>query len=258
MATTDRQNRLLVAEDWRKIYTAFQQADFKSYDFATLRRTMIAYLRENYPDDFNDFVESSEYVALIDLIAYISQSLSFRVDLNARENFLDTAERRDSILRLARLINYNPKRNISASGLLKFDTVSTTQTVRDFTGTNLANTTIVWNDPTNSNYRSQFVSILNAANFTGQNFGRPKETATVGGILTETYTVNSTNVDLPVFKFTKAISGITRNFEVVPVSLITGESIVEENPLAGGAFSYVYRSDGSGDSSKQHRIFHNV
>ena len=255
MATTDRQNRLLVAEDWRKIYTAFQQADFKSYDFATLRRTMIAYLRENYPDDFNDFVESSEYVALIDLIAYIAQSLSFRVDLNARENFLDTAERRDSILRLARLINYNPKRNISATGLLKIDTVSTTQSVRDFTGTNLANTTIVWNDPTNSNYRSQFVSILNAANFTGQNFGRPKETATVGGILTEIYTVNSTNVDLPIFKFSKSISGIQRNFEVVPASLSTGESIVEESPLAGGAFSYVYRSDGSGDSSNNTGFF---
>ena len=55
MATTERQNRLLVAEDWRKIYQSFQQADFKSYDFETLRRTMVAYLRENYPDDFNDF-----------------------------------------------------------------------------------------------------------------------------------------------------------------------------------------------------------
>ena len=99
MATTERQNRLLVAEDWRKIYQAFQQADFKSYDFETLRRTMVAYLRENYPDDFNDFVESSEYVALIDLIAYIAQALSFRVDLNARENFLETAERRNSVLR---------------------------------------------------------------------------------------------------------------------------------------------------------------
>ena len=87
MATTERQNRLLVAEDWRKIYQSFQQADFKSYDFETLRRTMVAYLQENYPDDFNDFVESSEYVALIDLIAYIAQALSFRVDLNARERY---------------------------------------------------------------------------------------------------------------------------------------------------------------------------
>ena len=55
MATTERQNRLLVAEDWRKIYTAFQQADFKSYDFETIRRTMVSYLINI--DDFNDFIE---------------------------------------------------------------------------------------------------------------------------------------------------------------------------------------------------------
>ena len=133
MATTDRQNRLLVAEDWKKIYQSFQQADFKSYDFETLRRTMVAYLRENYPDDFNDFVESSEYVALIDLIAYIAQALSFRVDLNARENFLETAERRNSVLRLARLINYNAKRNLPGTGLLKVRAISTTQSL-DFRG----------------------------------------------------------------------------------------------------------------------------
>ena len=114
MATTDRQNRLLVAEDWRKIYTAFQQADFKSYDFETIRRTMVAYLRENYPDDFNDYIESSEYVALLDLIAYIAQSLSFRVDLNARENFLETAERRNSVLRLARLIKASERASLSS------------------------------------------------------------------------------------------------------------------------------------------------
>ena len=153
MATTERQNRLLVAEDWKRIYQAFQQADFKSYDFETLRRTMVAYLRENYPDDFNDFVESSEYVALIDLIAYVAQSLSFRVDLNARENFLETAERRNSVLRLARLISYNASRNKPAIGLLKIDSILTTQDVNDSTGTNLANSSIIWNDSANSNYR---------------------------------------------------------------------------------------------------------
>jgi hypothetical protein len=191
MATTDRQNRLLVAEDWRKIYQSFQQADFKSYDFETLRRTMVAYLRENYPDDFNDFVESSEYVALIDLIAYIAQALSFRVDLNARENFLETAERRNSVLRLARLINYNAKRNLPAIGLLKIDSISTTQDVRDSFGTNIANQNIIWNDSANSNYREQFTAILNAANQTGQLLGNPRELGDIGGIKTEVYTISS-------------------------------------------------------------------
>jgi hypothetical protein len=65
MATTERQNRLLVAEEWTKIYQAFQQADFKSYDFETLRRTMVAYLKENYPDDFNDFVEVQNILHLL-------------------------------------------------------------------------------------------------------------------------------------------------------------------------------------------------
>ena len=255
MATTDRQNRLLVAEDWRKIYQAFQQADFKSYDFETLRRTMVAYLQENYPDDFNDFVESSEYVALIDLIAYISQALSFRVDLNARENFLETAERRNSVLRLARLINYNAKRNQPATGLLKIDSISTTQDVQDSSGTNLANSNIIWNDSANSNYREQFTAILNAANQTGQLFGNPRESGTIGGITTEVYTLSSNQLDLPIFKFQKSVGGVSRSFEIVPSTINDSDSIYESSPVPGTGLTYTYRTDGSGDSSNNTGFF---
>ena len=255
MATTDRQNRLLVAEDWRKIYQAFTQADFKSYDFETLRRTMVAYIKENYPDDFNDFVESSEYVALIDLIAYISQALSFRVDLNARENFLETAERRNSVLRLARLINYNAKRNKPATGMLKVDSISTTQDVNDSTGTNLANSTVIWNDSANSNYREQFVAILNAANQTGQLFGSPRESATIGGVDTEVYTLSSNQSDLPIFKFSKSVGGVGRGFEIAPSSINGSDSIYEADPIPGTGLTYTYRTDGSGDSSNNTGFF---
>jgi len=255
MATTDRQNRLLVAEDWRKIYQAFQQADFKSYDFETLRRTMVAYLQENYPDDFNDFVESSEYVALIDLIAYIAQALSFRVDLNARENFLETAERRNSVLRLARLINYNAKRNQPATGMLKIDSISTTQDVQDSTGTNLANQNIIWNDSANANYREQFTAILNAANQTGQLFGNPRESGTIGGITTEVYTLSSNQLDLPIFKFQKSVGGVSRSFEIVPSTITDSDSIYESSPVPGTGLTYTYRSDGSGDSSNNTGFF---
>ena len=255
MATTDRQNRLLVAEDWRKIYQAFQQADFKSYDFETLRRTMVAYLRENYPDDFNDFVESSEYVALIDLIAYISQALSFRVDLNARENFLETAERRNSVLRLARLINYNAKRNKPATGLLKIDSMSTTQDVLDSSGTNLANSNVIWNDSANANYREQFTAILNAANQTGQLFGNPRESAKIGGIDTEVYTLSSNQLDLPIFNFSKSVGGITRSFEIVSSTITESDSIYESSPVPGTGLTYTYRTDGSGDSSNNTGFF---
>ncbi len=255
MATTDRQNRLLVAEDWRKIYQAFQQADFKSYDFETLRRTMVSYLRENYPDDFNDFVESSEYIALIDLIAYVAQALSFRTDLNARENFLETAERRNSVLRLARLINYNAKRNRPATGLLKVDSISTTEDVLDTSGTNLANSTIIWNDSANSNYRQQFIAILNAANQTGQLFGKPREKSDIGGIDTEVYTLSTSQSDLPMYQFSKTVGGISRSFEIVPSSINESDSIYEADPIPGTGLTYTYRNDGAGDSSNNTGFF---
>ena len=39
MSSTDRQNRLLVAEDWKRVYQSYRNADFQSYDFDNLRRT---------------------------------------------------------------------------------------------------------------------------------------------------------------------------------------------------------------------------
>ena len=89
MSSTDRQNRLLVAEDWKRIYQSYRNADFQSYDFDNLRRTMISYIRENYPEDFTDYIESSEYMALVDAVAFLGQSLSFRLDLASRENFIE-------------------------------------------------------------------------------------------------------------------------------------------------------------------------
>ena len=88
MAQSTRQTNLLVQQDWTKIYQTFTNADFTSYDFETLRNSMISYIKNYYPETFNDFLESSEYLALIDMIAFLGQSLAFRADLNARENFM--------------------------------------------------------------------------------------------------------------------------------------------------------------------------
>jgi hypothetical protein len=182
MSITTRQTNLLVNQDWTTVYQTFKQADFQSYDFETLRKTMIDYLRTYYPEDYNDFTESSEFIALIDLIAFLGQSLSFRADMNARENFFDTAERRDSILKLARLISYNPKRNVSASGYLKFDSISTTENVFDSNGLNLSNLQINWNDAANSDWQEQFTTVLNAALISNQAIGKPGNSNTIAGI----------------------------------------------------------------------------
>lgn len=254
MSSTDRQSRLLVTEDWKRIYQSFRNADFQSYDFDNLRRTMINYLRQNYPEDFNDYIESSEYLALVDLIAYLGQNLSFRVDLNARENFLETAERRESVLRLARLISYNPTRNKAANGLLKFDAIKTTESVFDSTGTNLSGVTVKWNDRSNENYFEQFIKILNSALPINNSFGRPIKSEIISNVNTEQYRVNSLNTDIPTFSFSKNVEGRNTRFELVSTAL-QGNSIVEEPPLTGNSPSFLYRDDGQGSGSSNTGFF---
>ncbi len=254
MSSTDRQSRLLATEDWKTIYQSFRNADFQSYDFDNLRRTMINYLRQNYPEDFNDYIESSEYLALIDLIAFLGQNLSFRIDLNARENFLETAERRESVLRLARLISYNPTRNQAANGLLKFETVKTTESVFDSTGLNLAGVIVRWNDRGNSNYFEQFIKILNAALPVNGTYGRPVKSENIAGVLTQQYRFSAANTDIPVYPFTKSVEGVTTRFEIVSSDIVNG-SIVEEPPLPGNNPAFLYRDDGQGASSSNTGFF---
>ncbi len=254
MSSTDRQNRLLLAEDWKKIYQSFKFADFKSYDFDNLRRTMIDYLRTNYPEDFNDYIESSEYLALIDMIAFLGQNIAFRIDLNSRENFLELAERRESVLRLARLLSYNPTRNQAANGLLKIVSVSTTEPVIDGTGANLSGRSIIWNDSVNSNWYEQFIKVLNAAMPVQNTFGRPVKLENVASIPTEQYRFNAAQGGLPVYTFNKSINNQNLQFEVVSTGIENGE-IVEEPPMPGIPLGFLYRDNGQGAGSNSTGFF---
>ena len=254
MSTTDRQNRLLLAEDWKRIYQSFRHADFQSYDFDNLRRTMINYLRENYPEDFNDYIESSEYLALIDLIAYMGQNISFRIDLNSRENYLELAERRESVLRLARLLSYNPKRNQSANGLLKFESISTSEEILDSNNVNLSGQTIVWNDPTNPDWYEQFVKVINSSLPANAKFGRPIKKDTASGIPTEQYRMLSTNTEVPVYSFSKNVDGRAVRFEIVSTDVVN-KVIEEEAPFPGNNFAFLFRDDGRGNASSNTGFF---
>ena len=50
MATTSRQTAIFGVEDWKQIYQTYREADFQSYDFETLRKSFIDYLRLYYPE----------------------------------------------------------------------------------------------------------------------------------------------------------------------------------------------------------------
>ena len=200
-------------------------------------------------------LKSSEYVALIDMISYVAQSISYRVDLNARENFIDLAERKESVLRLARLISYQPKRNTAASGFLKITSVSTTESVLDSNGQDISNTAILWNDLTNDNFLDQFNAVLNASLPQGQFVNKPEMSDTIAGIQTQLYRINGANLGLPVIPFSQNINGVNMDFEVVPCSFANEKFIYEEPPIAGNSMSVLYRNDNRGFGSNNTGYF---
>lgn len=249
MATSSRQTAIFGANDWKAIYKTFSQADFKSYDFESLRKSFVDYLRINYPETFNDYTESSEYIALLDVIAFMGQSLAFRDDLNTRENFIDTAERRDSVIKLANLISYTPKRNLAGQGYLKISSIQTTEQVKDINGLNLSNLTVLWNDPANINWQEQFNTVLNAALIDNQRVGNPGNSQIILGIKTDEYSVVTPANTSPVIPFSATIDGTVMNFECVSVSSIDRNSVYELAPGPTNKFNIVYRNDKLGYGS---------
>jgi hypothetical protein len=255
MATSSRQSTIFGVNDWKAIYKTYSQANFQSYDYETLRKSFVDYLRTYYPETFNDYIESSEFVALLDVIAFMGQSVSFRDDLNTRENFIDTAERRDSVIKLANLVNYNPKRNSSGQGYLKISSIATTENVSDINGFNLAGIPILWNDPANPNWQEQFNSILNAALISSQKVGRPGNSAFIGPIKTDEYSIKIPNTVSPTIPFTATVGGVAMNFECVNVTSINESYLYELPPKPEGKFNILYRNDKLGFGSPNNGFF---
>jgi hypothetical protein len=255
MAVNNRQNNLFAAEDWEVAYQAYSQVDFQAYDFDTMRSAMVDYIKSNFPENFNDYIESSEFIAIIELLAYLAQSIAFRMDVNTRENFLETAERKDSVFKLARQLGYNPKRNIAASGLMKVTSIASTEDLTDSLGNQLQSRTVNWNDANNSDAYEQFITILNSAFGSVNRFSKPIKTGTIDDIVTDLYEIN-TPVNNPVtHAFKTSINGISRDFDIVNADFTDNKAIFERHPDATNNFGMIHRNDGLGLSSKNNGFF---
>lgn len=236
------------AESWDKVYSAFQQINFTSYDYDTVKESLLQYLQIYHPEDFNDFIESSELIALLELFAYAAELMAYRTDMAAHENFITTAQRKQSVLRLAKLISYSASRNIPARGLVKINSVRTDETIYDSLGNNLANTTINWNDPNNSNWKEQFFLVMNLV--LTSRFGQPSKAFQIADVLMQLYTFNNSANAFRngVFSFNATGTTDSLPMEVVPID-IDQNGPFERAPDINAQFNIVYASDGRGDGS---------
>lgn len=245
---------LYSAESWEQAYTAFEDINFTAYDYDTVKQSLLDYIKLKYPENFNDYIESSQMVAIIELFAYIAEQLAYRVDMAAHENLLSTASRKQSILRLARLISYTASRNTTLRGLVKLDSVTISENFVDSQGNNLSNRTIGWADPTNALWREQFTLAMNRLML--RPIGDPSKSFQTAATLFQLYELaNLTEAQAGGTSFTNGVLKTNVNtsagslaFELVPAD-IDESGVFERTPDPLQQFSIVYSNDGYGDNS---------
>jgi len=78
-------------------------------DFATFKEALIEYAKAYYPTSYNDFSTSSPGTMFIDMAAYIGDVLSFYLDNQTQETFLEYAKQPSNLYNLAYMLGYRPK-----------------------------------------------------------------------------------------------------------------------------------------------------
>jgi hypothetical protein len=80
--------------------------NYTNRDFATIRDDLTQIAERFYPDTFQDFSEASFGAMMLDAVAYVGDQLSFYLDYNVNETFLDTSYQRDNVIRHGRVLGY--------------------------------------------------------------------------------------------------------------------------------------------------------
>jgi hypothetical protein len=258
MAQNIRQAKLFAAEDYTVVYESYVNGNFQAYDYDTIRTAMVDYVRNTYPENFNDWIESSEFVAILDLVAQFGHNLAYRVDLNSRNNFLSTATRQESVFKLAEFLGYQPRRNVPAFGEMKLVAVKTNEAVIGSQGTSLGGKEIRFESTNNVNNLDDFITVVNAVMQIGNQFGSPKKQLVLDGVQTQFYDLNNTanqiKFDVTGFAFG---SSVTYNIINSDYSAVI-DSVTEKDPDPDSAFGIYYKNDGKGLSSANTGFFFGV
>tara|TARA_R110000824_G_scaffold376502_1_gene567643 strand:+ start:511 stop:2304 length:1794 start_codon:yes stop_codon:yes gene_type:complete len=93
---------------------------FTNREFDTIKLDLVNYAKRFYPDTYKNFGDASFGSMMIDMVAGVGDMLSYYVDYQANEMFLDNAQEVDNILKLGSQLGYKQDSLLGASGIVDF------------------------------------------------------------------------------------------------------------------------------------------
>jgi len=89
-------------------------------DFSTFRNALIEYSKTYFPNTFNDFTETSTGMLFIEMASYVGDVLSFYIDNQIQETFIQHARQTENVFNLAYSLGYQPKVTTAATVNIDF------------------------------------------------------------------------------------------------------------------------------------------
>ena len=93
---------------------------YTSRDFSSIKEELLNYTKRYYPDSFQDFSEASFGSLMLDTVAYVGDVLSYYLDYQVNESFLDTALEYQNVVKLSRQLGYKFKGVPISTGIVTF------------------------------------------------------------------------------------------------------------------------------------------
>ena len=84
-------------------------------DFSSFRTNLIDYTRTYFPTTYSDFSPASPGMMVMEMAAYVGDVLSFYLDNQVQETYLQYARQLNNIFELAYMFNYKPKVTAAAT-----------------------------------------------------------------------------------------------------------------------------------------------
>ena len=92
--------------------------NYTSRDYESIRNDLITHVKRYYPNVYQDFNEASFGSMMLDSVAYVGDVLSFYMDYNVNESFLDSSIETNNIIKLARQMGYRYAGVPASSGIV--------------------------------------------------------------------------------------------------------------------------------------------
>ncbi len=93
---------------------------YSNRDFDDIKSALVEHAQRYYPDKYNDFNDSSFGSMLFDSVAYVGDIMSFYLDFQFNESFLETALQKENVRRIAAQMGYKYYGRPSSYGMGTF------------------------------------------------------------------------------------------------------------------------------------------